>query len=144
MSSLAWERVYPYFFGGTAIAAVALLDKYGYKVSYNEAMLAAGVSLGGIFAGFLATVKTLLLTIGTEIRRALIESGYMHKLLCYLREGIYGSLALSLAAMLGFNAAMRWPSAHAAVLYGLLVFAILSLYRIARISFLLFNTQESD
>ncbi|WP_164170596.1 hypothetical protein [Stenotrophomonas maltophilia] len=141
LTDLHRERAYPYAGGLLAGVAVFALAKAGYSVSYSENMLASLVSLGGIFAGFLATVKTLLLTMNSETLRSLRTSGYMGDLLTYLKEGIYGSLILCVLAMLGFNEAMRWPSFHAATLYSALFFSLLALYRISRISIALLLDQ---
>lgn len=138
------ERAYPYAGGFVAGVVVLLLAQCGFKVSYSENMLASLVSLGGIFAGFLATVKTLLLTMDRIVLQRLKESGYIADLLCYLKEGIYGSLLLCLFAMIGFNEAMRWPERHAALLFAALFFALLALYRISRISMALLLDSQSD
>lgn len=144
MTPLTFERIYPYFLSVLAAGAVAVVDFYGYKVSYSDNMLSALISLGGIFAGFLATVKTLLLTISSDVKASLTESGYLKPLLAYLREGIYGSLVLSVVAMAGFNAAMKWQDVHASILYGLLGFAVAALYRISRISVSLLTAKQPD
>ena len=133
-SPLNRERAYPYVGGLIASGIVMLLSDSGYKLSYSEDMLASLVSLGGIFAGFLATVKTLLLTMNVVVLNRLKESGYLNDLLRYLREGIYGALLLCVIAMVGFNEAMLWPEKHVALLFGALVFSLLALYRITRIA----------
>ncbi|WP_329839137.1 hypothetical protein [Stenotrophomonas geniculata] len=134
MTARMRERLYPYLCGAAAFGVVLFLKENSYTISYSENMLSAVISLGGIFAGFLATIKTLLLTISSDVKDRLTVSGYMKDLLAYLREGIYGSLILCVVAMLGFSGAMRWPDYHAAVLYGALLFSVAALYRISRIS----------
>ena len=143
-TALQGERAYPYLGGVIAGGVVVLLSKYGYKVSYSENMLASLVSLGGIFAGFLATVKTLLLTMDQRVFKRLAESDYINDLLRYLKDGIYGSLLLCIVAMVGFNNAMRWPDVHAAVLFAALIFSLLALYRITRIAMALLLSSHSD
>ena len=139
------ERIYPYAGGIAAGLVVLALSRCGYTLSYSEEMLSALVSLGGIFAGFLATVKTLLLTMDRVVMRRLRESGYISDLLLYLKEGIYSSLILCLVAMIGFNSAISDPENHAALLFSVLFFALLALYRIARISMaLLLNPEDPD
>lgn len=142
MTPLKFERAYPYFVAIGAAGVVAAVDLFGYKISYSDNMLSALISLGGIFAGFLATVKTLLLTISNDVKSSLTESGYLGPLLAYLREGIYGSLLLSVVAIAGFNTAMKLPDVHASVLYGLLGFAVAALYRISRISVSLLTSKH--
>lgn len=143
-TALQRERYYPYFWGVVACAAVLWIDHKGYSISYSENMLASLVSLGGIFAGFLATVKTLLLTMSGPVQKRLSESGYIDDLLRYLREGIYGSLLLCILAMIGFANAIKFPAIHAAVLFGALCFSLLALYRITRISTALLVSNNSN
>ena len=145
LTALQRERYYPYVWGAVVCAAVLWIDHKGYSISYSENMLASLVSLGGIFAGFLATVKTLLLTMNGLVQKRLSESGYIDDLLRYLREGIYGSLLLCILAIVGFANAMKFPAVHAALLFGVLCFALLALYRITRISMaLLVSNNSSD
>lgn len=144
ITKLQRERYYPYFWGVIACVAVWWIDRKGYSISYSENMLASLVSLGGIFAGFLATVKTLLLTMSGPVQKRLVESDYIEDLLRYLREAIYGSLLLCITAMIGFANAIKFPAIHAAAMFGLLVFALLALYRITRISMALLVSNNSD
>ncbi|QOW20365.1 hypothetical protein INQ41_04905 [Lysobacter ciconiae] len=144
LTPLQRERYYPYVGGMVAFAVVLWIHHKGYSISYSENMLASLVSLGGIFAGFLATVKTLLLTMSGPVQKRLNESGYIEDLLRYLREGIYGSLLLCILAMVGFANAIKFPEIHAALLFGLLSFALLALYRITRISVALLVSNNSD
>lgn len=144
LTALQRERYYPYVLGAVACAAVLWIDHKGYSISYSENMLASLVSLGGIFAGFLATVKTLLLTMSGPVQKRLSDSGYIDDLLRYLREGVYGSLLLCILAMVGFASAMKFPEVHAALLFGVLCFALLALYRITRISMALLVSNNSN
>lgn len=144
MSSRSFERVYPYAWGLVATGVVFFLNACGYKVSYSENMLSAVISLGGIFAGFLATIKTLLLTIASDVKRTLHDSGYMDPLLSYLKEGIAGSLLLCLIAMVGFDRAVASSVAHAALIYGFLLFSVAALYRITVIAVYLLSAKDGE
>lgn len=144
MGSRSVERFYPYLWGFAAVGVVVYLDKHGYKISYSENMLSAIISLGGIFAGFLATIKTLLLTIGSGVKRMLNDSGFMAPLLVYLKEGIASSLILCLVAMLGFDRAIASGVGHAALIYGLLLFSVAALYRITVISVYLLTAKDDE
>jgi len=144
ITSLQIERYYPYIGGLIAGAAVIVVARTGWRLSYSENMLASLVSLGGIFAGFLATVKTLLLTMDRAVLARLKSTGYVADLLRYLKEGIYGSLVLCVVAMLGFNTAMRWPVYHAALLFAALIFSLLALYRISRIAMALLVSDDGE
>ena len=144
MNPLTLERVYPYAWGALAAGFVLILDARGYRVSYSDGMLSSVISLGGIFSGFLATIKTLLLTVAVDVKRRLHETGYINPLLSYLKEGIAGSLLLCLIAMFGFDGAMASCVAHAAFIYGLLLFSLAALYRITVIAFYLLSSKGDD
>lgn len=133
LTDLQRERMYPYVAGLTACVVAIFVDSLGYKVPYNDSMLEALVSLGGIFAGFLATLKTLLAAMSNDTYSRLKDSGYITDLLTYLMEAIWGSLLLCVVAMFGFNGSIKYPATHAALLFGLLFFALMSLYRVTKI-----------
>jgi hypothetical protein len=140
-TELQRERAYPYVLGGAAFLWTLGVSRLHYDVPYNDDLLASLVSLGGIFAGFLATLKTLLSAIGEAAYIRLKQSGYLHDLLLYLKEAIWGSLALCVCAMFGFSNAMSQPIFHCAVLFGLLFFSLAALYRITKISMNLLSSR---
>lgn len=133
LTELQRERAYPYLLGGVAFLWTLGVDRLSFEVPYNDGLLSSLVSLGGIFAGFLATLKTLLGAIGDDAYARLKSSGYLDDLLLYLREAIWGSLALCVFAMFGFADVMLYPIFHCALLFGLLFFSLAALYRITKI-----------
>ncbi len=64
------ERAYPYFIGLAAFGWTMGVDVTGFVVPTGDSMLSALVSLGGIFAGFLATLKTLLFALSDQTHHA--------------------------------------------------------------------------
>lgn len=97
-------------------------------------MLSALVSLGGILAGFLATMKTLLMGMKEESINRLKKSGYMPHLRDYLSEALWGSLALCVFAVAGFSPTVgATTSEYLSVLVGLFAYSFASLYRVTRI-----------
>ncbi|MCA0198914.1 MAG: hypothetical protein LCH59_12490 [Proteobacteria bacterium] len=129
------ERWYPRLLGiATAAAAWTLCKYFGIKLPQGENMLSALVSLGGILAGFLATMKTLLMGMKEESISRLKKSGYMPHLRDYLSEALWGSLALCVFAVAGFSPSVgATSSVYLSVLVGLFVYSFAALYRVTRI-----------
>ena len=135
MKPITRERWYPRLLGiGTALAAWASCSYLGILLPQGENMLAALVSLGGILAGFLATMKTLLMGMKEESINRLKASGYMPVLREYLSEALWGSLALCVFAVAGFSPSVGATNvSYLSILVGLFVYSFACLYRVTRI-----------
>lgn len=80
------EKAYPYI--GGVIAG---------------ALLASSLTLGAILTGFLATSKTILISLhGSGVMEKLKSSTYIKELISYLAEAIWLSFGFSLLVLLGF------------------------------------------
>lgn len=72
-------------------------------VASPDSYLAAVISLGGVFAGFMATLTGLLYGVSEDSYQRLKKSGYLLDLLRYLREAIWASLAMCAIALLAIR-----------------------------------------
>ncbi len=127
------ERIGPAAFGAIILAGSIALHKLGYGLPSGDSFLESLVSLGGILAGFLATMKTLLLAMREQTMEKLRSSGYIHDLRWYLSEALWGSLFLCVVALVGFSTHLHGSPYLYAVLLGLLAHALASLHRVTRI-----------
>lgn len=98
--SLLLEKIYPYF--GGAISA-ALWWYLGLDLpSPPELVLSSSLTLGAILTGFLATSKTILISLrGTEVMESLKESTYIDELVSYIAQAVWLSFAFSVLAIVG-------------------------------------------
>lgn len=135
MNSIIFEQWYPRVFGAaSAVAAWGLCAKLGIGLPQGEEMLSSVVSLGGVLAGFLATMKTLLMDMKQETIDRLRRSGYMEHLRNYISEALWASLILCVVAISGFSSSIGLSNVfYLSFLTGLLVYAFSCLYRVTRI-----------
>jgi len=106
----------------------------------KDAYLGALLSLGGVFTGFMATLKTLLFSMNSQIRKKLRDSGYERDLLRYVSEALWGSMFLCGIALVAFHLELViWLSA---TIGAAVVFAITAIVRIATIATDLLSIQD--
>ena len=136
ISALTREKWYPRTLGALVAAAAVIACAHGSDkfLPQGENMLASLVSLGGILAGFLATMKTLLMGTKEETITRLKSSGYMPYLKDYLGEALWSALALCALAVIGFAPAVGPDNPiYIGALLGTLMYSFASLYRVTRI-----------
>ena len=141
--ALIWEKWYPIIIAGAVTAiylSVPALRQYALPPSAS-ALMAAIVSIGGIAIGFLATAKSILVSIDDrEIIQKLKSSGYYRRIISYLRTAIRWSFLLtgySAAALLvEFGPSTNWSFAHSvgfSIWLLLATVSTLSYYRVINI-----------
>lgn len=97
--SRTFERIYPYLF---AVLTAALFWYFKIKFPTGQDILAATITLGAVFTGFLATLKSMILSLqGSRIRR-FKATKFFPLLMQYLREAIWSSLIFCGLGLLGF------------------------------------------
>ncbi len=134
MKELQRERLYPWLCG--VVSAVALLVAHFVwqlevpaGLAYNSALL----TLGGIFAGFMATLNALLHSMNQETFKRLKDSHYLNDLLTYIHEALWSSLLLCFGTWVAFWVPNTfWPLQ--VFLGGLVVFAMAAIFRVSRIA----------
>jgi hypothetical protein len=141
MNSILFERIYPYAIGIAATSCCWLAcENFNIQPPSGEEMLSSVVSLGGILAGFLATIKTLLMDMKAETIESLGSSGYSKYLRTYLSEALWSSLALCSYAIAGFSNSVGFDNIiYQCILIGILACALSALYRVTRIGMALLS-----
>ena len=135
VTALQRERWSPWVLAALWVVAFDLLQRKGWFVlpaASKDAYLGALLSLGGVFTGFMATLKTLLFSLNDKTYKRLKASGYDADLLRYLAEALWGSMALCATALVGFH--LPFVPWLCALLGGIVVFAIAAIIRIAHIA----------
>ncbi|MCC6493498.1 MAG: hypothetical protein IT424_10800 [Pirellulales bacterium] len=141
--ALTWEKWYPILIASAVTAiylSVPALRQYALPPTAS-ALMAAIVSIGGIAIGFLATAKSILVSIDDrEIIQKLKSSGYYKRIIAYLRTAIRWSFLLtgySAAALLvEFGPATSWSFSYSvgfSVWLLLATASALSYYRVINI-----------
>lgn len=99
--SLFFERNYP-LIAAIAVAGACFYFNARFPIDGKE-FLSAAISVGAIFAGFLATAKAILMALPSDsVMGKLRNSGYIEELIRYLLEALYGSLLFCAVSLMGF------------------------------------------
>ncbi len=93
------ERLYPY---ATALAAAAAYWRLTPRFPVGEGILAASITLGAIFVGFLATVMSIVLTIQSAKIEELRKTRFFGLMIDYLQEAIWSALVYCAICLIGF------------------------------------------
>lgn len=122
------ERIYPY-----AAATISAFGFYYFKLDFpkGQDILSATITIGAIFTGFLATSKSLVISIDTPAMNKLRETSFFPLLIQYLREALYTSLLLGAFGILGFFTDSSCPPKLYGIIWTILIVAtFLTFYRV--------------
>lgn len=127
------EQLYPWLCGLWVIAVILVAGDLDASIPHGEGYKGAILTLGGVFAGFMATLNALLFAMQDTAFQRLKDSGYLKDLVRYLQEAIWASLALCLSAAVAF-----WiPDSYwyvEAFIGGVVAFTTTAVFRISIIS----------
>jgi hypothetical protein len=123
------EKASPYTLG---LIAAALFWRTDTRFPREEGLLASAITLGAIFAGFLATTKAIIMSLTHEVRQRLEKSNYMNDLAFFLGQAIYLAVIFCLVSLAGYFVADRGRVFGSAWI-GCGVAMILSFRRITRL-----------
>lgn len=68
----------------------------------QDSILSATLTVSGIFVGFLATSKAILVTMKSPVIGELKESGYIHELVSYIGQAIWTNLLFCVWNVIGY------------------------------------------
>ena len=94
-----FEQTRPY------AASIALSVFYIYwDVQFPKCrdVLSASITLGAVFTGFLATLKSIIISVNSPAIQHLRTLKFWSLLLSYLQQAIWASLGLCIVSLLGF------------------------------------------
>jgi len=141
VTPLLIEHIYPWLIGLAVFGLATGAHFLGVKLPSNDAFFSALVSLGGVFAGFMATLKAMLFGMEASTFKRLQQSGYMEDLINYLSCALWGSLVLCVVALVGFFDIATHVVVDAGVL-AIVTFALSSIYRVTVIATNLFLARK--
>jgi hypothetical protein len=134
MTSLTREQLFPWLYGLVGTTAIVVAHQvYAVQIPHSEGYKSAILALGGIFAGFMATLNALLFAMSDVAFARLKDSGYLKDLIRYLREAIWSSLLLCLVTCAAFWMPDDWWYIEA-LIGGLIVFTSCAIFRISTVS----------
>lgn len=93
------EQLLPYFL---SIALVAAYFFSGIEFPKCRDVLSASITLGAVFTGFLATLKSIIISVNSPAIDHLRTLRFWGVLLSYLQQAIWASLGLCIISMIGF------------------------------------------
>lgn len=96
---LFFEKIYPYLLG--LIASVLWLHMQG-TFPTGDSLLSATLTVSGIFVGFLATSKAILMSMSSPIIEELKRSGYIEELVSYIGQAIWINLLFCSINVIGY------------------------------------------
>lgn len=96
ITSRTAEKWYPF-----VAAMLAGVGFYFSPIAFptGEGILSAGLTIGAIFTAFIATNKSLILTLDTRIMRKLRASEWFPILISYLRSALWSSFVFSILCL---------------------------------------------
>jgi len=139
MTNLFWEKIHPY-----AVALCCALLWYWCAPEFpkDDEILSASLSVGAILIGFLATAKSLLMTLDTPVLKRLSDAGYIKDIASYMGEGIYLLFVFCAWTMLGYFMDTSWPW-FGLSWFTLLIASTFAFLRVTRIMLKLFAKKSS-
>lgn len=114
MSSLAFEKNYPYILG---LLVAVLWYQLGIQMPFKDSFLSASLTIGAILSGFMATSKAILMTLDSPVMQRIRNSGYVEELVAYLAHALWLSFSFSIISLIGFF--LETSSADMKLYYGL-------------------------
>ncbi|MES9874196.1 MAG: hypothetical protein ABW146_13850 [Candidatus Sedimenticola sp. 6PFRAG7] len=107
---LLFEITYPYLFG--VIAAVLWMEA-GIIFPSSDSIISSTLSVSGIFVGFLATSKAILISMNSPLINDLKSSGYINELVSYIGQAIWLNLFFCTINVVGYfsDRSTTWYSA---------------------------------
>jgi len=96
---LFFEKIYPYLFG--ILAAIFWIEN-GCAFPKTDSILSSTLSVSGIFVGFLATSKAILMSMNSPLISELKRSGYIHELVAYIGQSIWLNLLFCTTNVVGY------------------------------------------
>ena len=138
------EMLYPAIIGAVSVIVAAAWMSVGGTLPKSENLLSSLVSLGGVFAGFIATAKTIVAGMNKRTLTRLNKCGFASDLRHYLAEGLWVAFALCAMSIVGFTDSLKERGWYIAILFALAAYALACLHRIAVIAMNLLHQNDAD
>jgi len=132
---LLFEKLYPFLFG---VIAAVLWWESDVAFPAADAIISSTLSVSGIFVGFLATSKAILISMNSPLVSDLKKSGYIHELVSYIGQAIWLNLSFCTFNVIGYfgNQSQHW---YAVVWVALAVTSLMAFIRVTHIMLQIFK-----
>jgi len=125
------ERSYPYLI---PLIAAAVFWRAHFSYPTGQDILSASITMGAIFTGFLATLKSIVISLQSPRIENLRKTKFFGLLLSYLQEAIWLSLLFCACCLSGFFYDPLHPPSWFGVLWVFLACAtLLTFHRVSSI-----------
>lgn len=135
LMKLLFEKYYPYLLG--AIAGL-LWWKSGTSFPESDAIISSTLSVSGIFVGFLATSKAILISMNSPLIQDLKTSGYINELVSYIGQAIWLNLAFCTIDVVGYFI-LQTNQYYALIWIALSISSLLAFVRVTHIMLKIFK-----
>ncbi|MDO6594680.1 hypothetical protein [Neptuniibacter sp. 1_MG-2023] len=132
---LLFEKTYPYLFG---IIACVLWWQSKSQFPTSDAIISSTLSVSGIFVGFLATSKAILISMNSPLINDLKDSGYINELVSYIGQAIWLNLAFCTLDVIGYFS-QQSASWYSILWVGLSVASLSAFIRVTHIMLQIFK-----
>lgn len=132
---LWFEKLYPYIFG---LTASALWYQLAPEFPSSDSILSSTLTVSGIFVGFLATSKAILMSMSSPLLDDLKSSGYISELVSYIGQAIWVNLLFCSVNVSGYflDTSSYW---YSAVWIGVAICALSAFVRVTDIMLKVFK-----
>lgn len=96
---LIFEKTFPYIF---AVLAAVIWTQMNLSFPTSDSILSSTLTVSGIFVGFLATSKAILMSMSSPIINELKDSGYIEELVSYIAQAIWVNLSFCSLNVIGY------------------------------------------
>ena len=135
MTKLQIENLYPYIIGMLASIVWLIVSPL---FPEKDSLLSSTLTVSGIFVGFLATSKAILISMNSPIIDELKKTGYIHELVSYIGQAIWINLLFCTWNVIGYfvNTSVVWFSS---IWIGIALCSLAAFYRVTNIMLKIFK-----
>lgn len=130
------EKISPYLIGFLAGLTAYLM---GVNFPKSDSILSSTLTVSGIFVGFMATSKAILMSMSSPIIAELKSSGYIADLIGYIGSAIWINLVFCGISVLGFFLAEQSFSWYPVLWIAASTCALVAFIRVTHIMLKIFN-----
>jgi hypothetical protein len=96
---LWFEKLMPFIL---ALIGASVWHLYGLSLPQDNSVLGSSLTIGAIFAGFLATAKAILMSLDSPVMQRIKATTYMNELVSYLAQAIWLSFSFCIVSLCGY------------------------------------------
>lgn len=142
VSSLSWEKFYP-FVVGLLVGAPPLVWDWCIG-SDQQLLLSATITFGAITSGFVGTSLAILTSLDTGVMQRIRRTRYVRVLRGYMGWGLFSGIFVCCVSMAGLLWQLTEQVWFTAVWCAAIVFCLACLYRLSKLMLQIFSDHENQ